>query len=205
LSAVLAPWQKVADNNGAEHAGRNMIERWLEKFLFASRWLLAPFYIMLVIALGVLLLKGFQETWHFVTHAWGSSESEIILGVLALVDLTFTGSLIVIVIFSGYENFVSKIDSDAHQDWPEWMSKIDFSGLKLKLIFSIVAISSIQVLKAFMNLKSISDRDLMWYVVIHMMFVISGLLMAYSDKMGEGHKADKPASPEKSGAGDKGH
>jgi uncharacterized protein (TIGR00645 family) len=168
-----------------------MFEKILEKFLFSSRWLLAPFYVMLVIALGVLLVKGFQETFHFVTHAWGSTEAEVILGVLALIDLTFTGSLIVIVIFSGYENFVSKIDSDAHQDWPEWMSKIDFTGLKLKLISSIVAISAIQVLKAFMNLKSISDRDLIWYVVIHMVFVLSGLIMAFSDKLGEGAKADK--------------
>lgn len=167
-----------------------MLERLLEKFLFSSRWLLAPFYVMLVIALGVLLLKGVQETFHFVAHAWGSNESEVILGVLALVDLTFTGSLIVIVIFSGYENFVSRIDSGQHPDWPEWMSKIDFTGLKLKLISSIVAISAIQVLKAFMNLKSISDRDLMWYVAIHMVFVLSGLIMAFSDKLGEKQKGD---------------
>ena len=168
-----------------------MAERLLEKFLFSSRWLLAPFYVMLVIALGVLLVKGFQETFHFVTHSWASTEAEVILGVLALIDLTFTGSLIVIVIFSGYENFVSKIDSDEHQDWPEWMSKIDFSGLKLKLISSIVAISAIQVLKAFMNLKTISDRDLMWYVAIHMVFVLSGLIMAFSDKLGEAAKPGK--------------
>ena len=168
-----------------------MFEKILEKFLFSSRWLLAPFYVMLVVALGVLLIKGFQETFHFVMHAWGSTEAEVILGVLALVDLTFTGSLIVIVIFSGYENFVSKIDSDAHQDWPEWMSKIDFSGLKLKLISSIVAISAIQVLKAFMNLKSISDRDLIWYVAIHMVFVLSGLIMAFSDRLSESGKSSK--------------
>lgn len=165
-----------------------MIERILERFIFGSRWLLAPFYVLLVFALGALLLKALQETWHFVGHVWTATESEVILGVLALVDLTFTGSLIVIVIFSGYENFVSRIDNDAHADWPEWMSQIDFSGLKLKLISSIVAISAIQVLKAFMNLKSISDRDLIWYVVIHMVFVISGLLMALSDKWSEGHK-----------------
>lgn len=175
-----------------------MIERIIERFIFASRWLLAPFYILLAVALGVLLLKAVQESYHFVTHAWAATEAEVILGVLALVDLTFTGSLIVIVIFSGYENFVSRIDIEDHDDWPEWMSKIDFSGLKLKLISSIVAISGIQVLKAFMNLKSISDRDLAWYVGIHMVFVLSGLLMALSDKWGDTHKPDlsssKPAS-----------
>ncbi|MCX7325134.1 MAG: YqhA family protein, partial [Hyphomicrobiales bacterium] len=108
-----------------------MIEKYLEKFLFGSRWLLAPFYVMLVIALGALLLKGAQETVHFILTAWSASESQIILGVLALVDLTLTGSLIIIVIFSGYENFVSKIEADDHKDWPEWMGKIDFTGLKL--------------------------------------------------------------------------
>ncbi len=159
-----------------------MIEKYLEKFLFGSRWLLAPFYVMLVVALGALLLKAGQETVHFMLTAWSATESQIILGVLALVDLTLTGSLIIIVIFSGYENFVSKIEADDHKDWPEWMGKIDFTGLKLKLVSSIVAISAIQVLKAFMNVKNIGDRELMWLVGIHMMFVLSGLLMALTDK-----------------------
>jgi uncharacterized protein (TIGR00645 family) len=166
------------------------IEVWLEKFLFASRWLLAPFYVALVVALFVLLLKAMQELWHFSTHALSLTESEVILAVLALIDLTLTGSLILIVIFSGYENFVSKIRHTDHEDWPEWMGKIDFSGLKLKLLSSIVAISAIQVLKAFMSLKNISDRDLAWYVGIHMMFVVSGLFMAWTDRIsGEGHDA----------------
>jgi uncharacterized protein (TIGR00645 family) len=168
------------------------MERALEKFLFASRWLLAPFYAMLVFALAVLLIKAGQETWHFVLHAWDFTEAQVILGVLALIDLTLTGSLIIIVVFSGYENFVSKIDHDDSKDWPEWMSKIDFSGLKLKLLSSIVAISAIQVLKAFMNIKSISDRDLMWYVIIHLVFVGSGLIMAITDRLAPEHgKASK--------------
>ena len=163
-------------------------ERVLETFLSASRWLLAPFYVLLVVALGGLLVKALQEAWHFISHVFSATESDVILGVLSLVDLTFTGSLIVIVIFSGYENFVSKIDPKAHRDWPEWMSQIDFSGLKLKLISSIVAISAIQVLKAFMNVKASSDRDLMWLVAIHVVFVVSGLVMAWTDRIsGEGH------------------
>jgi uncharacterized protein (TIGR00645 family) len=159
-----------------------MIEKMLEKFLFGSRWLLAPFYVMLVVALAALLLKAGQETVHFMLTAWSATESQIILGVLALVDLTLTGSLIIIVIFSGYENFVSRIEADDHKDWPEWMGKIDFTGLKLKLVSSIVAISAIQVLKAFMNVGKVSDRELIWLVGIHMMFVFSGLLMALTDK-----------------------
>jgi len=106
-----------------------MLERLLERFLFSSRWLLAPFYAGLVLALAVLLLKALQELAHFVLNAWQATEADVILGVLTLIDLALTGSLIIIVIFSGYENFVSKIDESTHKDWPEWMGKIDFTGL----------------------------------------------------------------------------
>ncbi|MDB5641164.1 MAG: hypothetical protein JWN07_481 [Hyphomicrobiales bacterium] len=165
-----------------------MIERYLEKFLFASRWLLAPFYVALVVSLAGLLIKAMQELFHFMTTAVVGSESDVILGVLSLIDLSLTGSLIVIVIFSGYENFVSKIDESAHRDWPEWMGKIDFTGLKLKLLSSIVAISAIQLLKSFMNVRNVSDRDLMWLVIIHVVFVSSGILLALTDKIsGESH------------------
>src|SRR5829696_8886344 len=165
-----------------------MLERTLERFLFSSRWLLAPFYVALVIALGGLLLKAAQELVHFIQHAFTATESDVILGLLTLVDLTLTGSLIVIVIFSGYENFVSRIDASEHKDWPEWMGKIDFTGLKLKLMSSIVAISAVQLLKAFMNIGKISDRDLGWYVSIHLVFVGSGLLLALTDRVSEsGH------------------
>jgi len=163
-----------------------MLERLLERFLFSSRWLLAPFYAGLVLALVVLLIKAVHELTHFVLHAFSAKESDVILGVLTLVDLTLTGSLIIIVIFSGYENFVSKIDESTHKDWPEWMGKIDFTGLKLKLLSSIVAISAIQVLKAFMNLDKYPDTTrLAWLVGIHMVFVLSTLLLALSDRIGE--------------------
>lgn len=162
--------------------GGVMIERWIEGFLFRSRWLLAPFYVALVFALMVLLVKDLQELFHFILHTFTATESEVILGVLTLIDLTLTGSLIVIVIFSGYENFVSRIDEAQNQNWPAWMSQIDFSGLKLKLMSSIVAISAIQLLKAFMNVTGTSDRDLMWLVIIHMVFVVSGLILALTDR-----------------------
>ncbi len=169
-----------------------MIERTLEKFLFASRWLLAPFYVALVVALFLLLIKTMQEVWHFIVGIGSKGESDVILAVLSLIDLTFTGSLIVIVIFSGYENFVSKIEENEHKDWPEWMGKIDFSGLKLKLLSSIVAISAIQLLKAFMNVKNTSDRDLYWLVVVHLVFVGSGIVLALTDKISAETKPNKP-------------
>ncbi|GAC1561635.1 MAG: TIGR00645 family protein [Beijerinckiaceae bacterium] len=162
-----------------------MIERAIEKFLFASRWLLAPFFIALAFGLFVLLVKMGQAFVEFALHAWSGSESDAILSVLGLVDLTLTGSLLVIVIFSGYENFVSRINAAEHADWPEWMAKIDFTGLKLKLLSSIVAISAIQLLRAFMDVKNTSDRELAWYVGIHLAFVASGLVLALTDRLSE--------------------
>lgn len=163
-------------------------ENVLEKVLFASRWILAPFYLGLAVALFVLLIKFASELAHITMHAFTSTESEVILGILALVDLTLTGSLVVIVIFSGYENFVSKIDHSGHRDWPEWMGTIDFTGLKLKLLSSIVAISAIQLLKQFMSVSTVSERDLMWLVIIHVVFVVSSVLLALSDRIsGGGH------------------
>ena len=162
-----------------------IVERVIERLILVSRWLMAPFYVGLIVALCVLLFKFVRELWHFVTYAPSFTESDTILGILALIDLTFTGSLVIIVIFSGYENFVSKIDPAGHPDWPEWMTRVDFTGLKQKLLASIVAISAIQLLKAFMNLDKgqMSENTLMWLVIIHGVFVGSSLLLAWSDKL----------------------
>src|SRR5437879_11041446 len=130
-------------------------ERGFESLLFNSRWLMAPFYFGLVVSLAVLLLKFCMVLWEFIVHAPGSKESDIILGALSLIDISLTGNLILIVVFSGYENFVSKIDPGGHPDWPEWMTKVDFAGLKQKLMASIVAISAVQVLKAFTTIDAV--------------------------------------------------
>jgi uncharacterized protein (TIGR00645 family) len=159
------------------------IERIIETLIVTSRWLMAPFYLGLIVALGVLLFKFVAVLVEFVTHAVGSSESDIILGALGLVDLALTGSLILIVVYSGYENFVSKIEAVDHPDWPDWMTKVDFTALKQKLLASIVAISAIQVLKAFMNIDKYGDNTkLAWLVGIHMVFVLSTLLLAIADR-----------------------
>lgn len=174
------------------------IENLMEKMIFASRWLLAPIYLGLAISLFVLLIKFVAELGHLALHAFTSTESEVILGVLALVDIALTGSLLVIVIFSGYENFVSKIDHTNHRDWPEWMGTIDFSALKLKLLSSIVAISAIQLLKQFMSIRNIDKVELMWLVIIHIVFVVSSVLLALSDRLAMGgHGA--PHAPETNG------
>jgi len=160
-----------------------MIERVLEKILFNSRWLLAPIYLGLVIGLIALLVKAGQHILHMLPKLLEAKESEVVLDVLSLVDLSLMASLIIIVIFSGYENFVSRIDQGSHPDWPDWMTKIDFTGLKLKLMSSIVAISAIQLLRLFMELGRTSDRDLLWSASIHVVFVVSGLVLAWSDKI----------------------
>ncbi|MGL4495861.1 MAG: TIGR00645 family protein [Beijerinckiaceae bacterium] len=166
---------------------RPRVEYYIETVLFNSRWLLAPFYLALVVVLAVLLVKMLQMLVHFIKIAPGATEADVILEALSLIDLTLMGSLVIIVIFSGYENFVSKIDEADHKDWPEWMGKIDFSGLKLKLLSSIVAISAIKLLAAFMKVKSYDDRELIWSVVIHVVFVTSGILMAWTDKISGEH------------------
>ena len=168
-------------------------ERLIETIIFASRWILAPFYLGLALSLFVLLIKFIAELVHIAETAFTASESQVILGLLALVDLSLTGSLIVIVIFSGYENFVSKIDHSEHRDWPEWMGTIDFTALKIKLLGSIVAISAIQLLKQFMSVNTVSDRDLFWLVTIHVVFVVSGVLLALSDRIAGSHGHEAPA------------
>lgn len=167
----------------------------LERLLAASRWLLAPFFVGLALAVLLLLIKFVQEFVHLATSAFAMTEAEAILGILSLVDIALTGALVMIVIFSGYENFVSKIDHTAHRNWPEWMGSIDFTALKIKLLGSIVAISAIQLLKQFMAVKTASDRDLMWYVGIHLVFVISSVLLALSDRLSGEIKSKTGAPP----------
>lgn len=168
-----------------------MVEKVIERIIFLSRWIMAPIYVGLLVGLLVLAFKFFNELWHFILHAPAATEQDVILGILALIDLSLTSSLVLIVVFSGYENFVSKIETEGHEDWPEWMTKIDFAGLKQKLLASIVAISAIQILKAFMNLdKAVDSTKLGWLVGIHMVFVLSGLLLAWTDKLSGDHHSD---------------
>ena len=165
------------------------LENLLERLLTASRWLLAPFFLGLALGIVILLIKFVQEFYHLAVRALSISETEAILGMLTLVDLALTGALVLIVIFSGYENFVSKIDPGNHPDWPEWMTKVNFGGLKQKLMASIVAISAIQVLKAFMNIDTNFDpTKLAWLVGVHLAFVVSAFMLAISDRWGgDGH------------------
>lgn len=165
------------------------VEHFIERGLFASRWLMAPMYVGLIGALLILMFKFIQALAEFAMHAMHASESDVVLALLALIDLTLAGNLLLIVVFSGYENFVSKIDLEGHEDQPEWMGKVDFAGLKLKLIASMVAISGIHLLKIFMDIPKYTDRDIQWMVIIHIVFVGSGVALAFMDRIETHHES----------------
>ena len=159
-------------------------ERLIERLIFVSRWLLAPIYAGLAAGLVVILIKFVQRTIALLVHPLAASGDETIVGVLGLVDLALMGGLVLMVMFAGYENFVSKLDLGSHKDRPSWMGQVDFGDLKLKLMASIVAISAIHVLESFMNIEHLPNRELAWSVGIHMTFVISGVLLAVMDRIG---------------------
>ena len=184
-------------------------EHFLEVLIFNSRWLLAPFYLGLVVGIVILLIKFGQEFLHVAAHALSGSESDVILAILTLVDMSLVANLLLIIVFSGYENFVSKIDTADHEDRPDWMGKVDFSGLKVKVIASIVAISAIELLKAFVNISAgldagaanqamqagggwswtPADKAITWKIAIHVVLVVSGVLFALMDKIAESNHA----------------
>ncbi len=170
---------------------RKKLEHFVEQGLFASRWLMAPMYIALVGALIILLFSFMRELFHFATHIMTLEQNDIVLGILSLIDLSLAGNLLLIVIFSGYENFVSKIDTEDHEDQPEWKGNVDFSTLKLKLIASIVAISGIHLLKVFMDVDKVSESQIKWMVLIHLVFVVSGVLLATMDRIAASTKMIK--------------
>jgi len=159
------------------------MERMIERLLLASRWILAPVYLGMSLALIALSIKFFQDVYHVLGHIWTIPEAEMVLAILALVDMVLVASLVVMVMFSGYENFVSRIDVEEGSERLGWLGKLDSGTLKLKVAASIVAISSIHLLRAFVNLEHVSNDKLLWYVVIHLTFVISALLMGVLDKL----------------------
>lgn len=179
---------------------RSFIETGLEKFLFASRWLLAPFYLGLAAALVLVLARFCMEFYNLVRSGISTDAHSFTLELLAMLDLVLIANLILIVVFAGYENFVSKIETAKDDvDRPHWMGTIDFTGLKLKLIGSLVAISVIELLKDFIQLGEHEvdkvGQGLIWRVIIHVVFLFSGVLFAIMDliaaKIGPGHGVDE--------------
>lgn len=168
-------------------SGKPSIENSFERTLFASRWLMAPMYLGLSVSLALLAVIFVKELAYYLPKVLELTADQAILAVLTLIDLSLAANLLLIVLFSGYENFVSKFDFDTGADRPGWMGKVDFSGLKMKLIASIVAISGIHLLKVFMSLgkgdpvHAASAETMQWMVIIHLTFVVSGVLLALMD------------------------
>lgn len=159
------------------------MEQFVERTLYATRWLLAPIYVGLSLALLALAVKFFQEVFHVLPHVLEFSESDLTLSILSMIDMGLVGGLIVMVMLSGYENFVSSLTLGKDTEKLSWLGKMDAGSLKNKVAASIVAISSIHLLRVFMDVRAIANDKLMWYVIIHLTFVLSALVMACIDRM----------------------
>ena len=161
-----------------------MIKNAVERFLFASRFLLTPLYLALAVSLLALLGKSGLHLYHLLTALPTLDDEEVLLSELAIVDMTLTASLVVIVFLSGYTNFVAPVVMRENDGRPHWIAEIDFGELKLKLMASIVAISAVKLLEGFMDIGHKSDRELWWLAGIHLTFVVSALLLALADRLG---------------------
>lgn len=159
------------------------LEHGIERIVMASRWLQAPLYVGLVFVLGVVVVKFPFKIWELMSKALSADEADLVLMVLSLVDLIMVANLVVMVIISGYENFVSHIDSEGESDKLSWFGKLDAGSLKIKLASSIVAISSIHLLQRFLEAGDHDNAKLYALVVMHMAFVVSALMLTYIDKI----------------------
>lgn len=160
-----------------------MLIRAIERLLFASRWLLVPFLIGLVAGLVLLLLRFVKGVWELTQFFWIGSDKDLLTGLLSLVELTLIAALIVIVILSSYENFVSRVTSEERLNWPEWMGHIDFAQLKRKLIATISTIASVQILKEIESIDDLTNRYLGWLIGMQLAFVATAVLLALSDRI----------------------
>lgn len=162
-------------------------EKRLEQFIFFSRWLQMPIYIGLIVASLLYSAKFMIQLYHLIVDFTTLTENTIMLSVLGLVDISMVINLLVIVFIGGYWTFVSKIDFEGHQDKPEWLSKINASTLKIKLIISLVSISGVHLLKTFVDIHNIPLQDSILQICIHLVFLISAVLLAYTDKIMHSH------------------
>jgi uncharacterized protein (TIGR00645 family) len=165
------------------------VQRWIERLLFASRWLLCPLYVGLGLLLLVFAIQFAHELWYLFQNALGLSEVDVILATLTLVDLTLVASLVVMVMLSGYENFVSRLDIAETDRNIAWLGKLDAGSLKLKIAAAIVTISAVQLLKEFMEARAVPNDKLLLMALIHLAFVATALLLTLMDRLtSAGHK-----------------
>jgi uncharacterized protein (TIGR00645 family) len=164
------------------NASRSSIA-FMEKTIFWSRWLQAPLYLGLIVAQGVYVYQFMHELAHLVSKTGTLGETDVMLMVLGLIDVVMIANLLIMVIIGGYETFVSRLDLQGHPDQPEWLSHVNAGVLKIKLSTAIISISSIHLLKTFINAANIPQQAIMWQVIIHITFLISALTIAWTDKI----------------------
>lgn len=152
-------------------------------FIFLSRWLQAPLYFGLIVAQGVYVYHFMVELWHLLEKIRFITETEIMLIVLGLIDVVMIANLLIMVIVGGYETFVSRLRLEGHPDQPEWLSHVNAGILKVKLATALIGISSIHLLKSFINSDKMDQKTLLWQVVIHVTFVLSALILAWIDRL----------------------
>ena len=158
-------------------------ENFLAMIIFSSRWLQAPLYLGLIIAQGLYVYLFLVELFHLITEVRRIGENEIMLIVLGLIDVVMISNLLIMVIIGGYETFVSRLRMDDHPDIPEWLSHVNANTMKIKLALALIGISSIHLLKTFINIDQLSEKNVMWQVIIHISFLFSALAMAYTSKI----------------------
>jgi uncharacterized protein (TIGR00645 family) len=172
-----------------QHAAALAAMKPLPALIFSSRWLQLPLYIGLIVAQCVYVFLFLKELWHLVSHAFDFSEQQIMLVVLGLIDVVMISNLLIMVIVGGYETFVSRMNLEGHPDEPEWLSHVNASVLKVKLGTAIIGISSIHLLKTFINAGNYSEKVLMWQTIIHVSFLVSAIAIAYTDRLLESSHA----------------
>ena len=158
----------------------------METLIFWSRWLQAPLYLGLIVAQGVYVYQFMVELTHLIGMVFGATEltdTAVMLVVLGLIDVVMIANLLIMVIIGGYETFVSRLHLEGHEDQPEWLSHVNAGVLKIKLATALIGISSVHLLKTFINASHYDDRTIMWQVIIHVVFVVSALVMAFTDKL----------------------
>ena len=188
--------QDIRHPDAVPVAGRGRRLSPLSSLIFASRWLQLPLYLGLIVAQGVYVVLFVIELWHLILGATSLGEQLIMLAVLGLIDVVMISNLLVMVIVGGYERFVSRLNLQGHPDQPEWLSHVNASVLKVKLAMAIIGISSIHLLKTFIAIGTLgaegstyTAEGVMWQTIIHMVFILSAIGIAWTDKLMQGKKA----------------
>jgi uncharacterized protein (TIGR00645 family) len=192
------PMSMAADEPRVPHGARAL--RPLPQLIFSSRWLQLPLYLGLIVAQGVYVILFLKELWHLVLHSFDFSEQQIMLVVLGLIDVVMISNLLIMVIVGGYETFVSRLELERHPDQPEWLSHVNASVLKIKLAMAIIGISSIHLLRTFIeagNLgasgkTSYTEAGVMWQTIIHGLFILSAIGIAFVDWLGNQSEHSAP-------------